>query len=68
MTVENFRYEVRKGLRFEFGKNWKNFLKSLNEERIKQAELSLKTMLDVDSLDGKTFLDKIGRASCRERV
>ncbi|MFL2814783.1 MAG: class I SAM-dependent methyltransferase [Candidatus Puniceispirillales bacterium] len=62
MTVENFRFEVRKGLRFEFGKNWKSFLKSLNEERVKQAELSLKTMLDVDSLDGKTFLD-IGSGS-----
>ena len=62
MTVEGFRDEVRKGQRFEFGKNWKRFLKSLNEERIKQAELSLKTMLDVDRLDGKTFLD-IGSGS-----
>jgi 2-polyprenyl-3-methyl-5-hydroxy-6-metoxy-1,4-benzoquinol methylase len=43
--------------RFEFGKNWQRFLSVLDEERIAQAELSLKLMLGVDSLQGKTFLD-----------
>ena len=57
MSIEQFRKEVSKGQRFEFGKNWKNFLTTLNEKRIKQAEVSLKTMLEVDSLDEKTFLD-----------
>lgn len=49
--------EVRSGERFEFGKNWALFLRSLNEERIAAAELSLKRMLEVESLSGKTFLD-----------
>ena len=62
MNVEQFRKEVSTGKRFEFGKNWKKFLTSLNEERIKQAEVSLKTMLDVESLEGKSFLD-IGSGS-----
>ncbi len=44
-------------LRFEFGKNWRNFLSSLNEERINEAERSVKNMLDVSNLKGKTFLD-----------
>lgn len=57
MSVEQFREEVSKGQRFEFGKNWKNFLTILNDERIKQAEISLKTMLNVEGLEGKTFVD-----------
>lgn len=42
-------------LRFEFGENWSNFLQYLNEERIVQAEKSLKEGLG--SLKDKTFLD-----------
>ena len=60
ITVEVIAHNA--GKRFEFGKNWKKFLTSLNEERIKQAEVSLKTMLDVESLEGKSFLD-IGSGS-----
>lgn len=48
--------------RFQFGKNWRNFLSVLNEERISQAEQSLKEMLEMDSLAEKTFLD-IGSGS-----
>ena len=44
-------------LRFEFGKNWKNFLSVLNEERISEAEKSLREMLECDDLNGKSFLD-----------
>lgn len=54
--------EVEKGERFEFGKNWSRFLSLLNDERIKEAENSLKRMLEVESLEGKTFLD-IGSGS-----
>lgn len=54
--------EVAKGQRFEFGKNWSRFLSVLNDERIVEAEKSLKEMLGVDSLVGKTFLD-IGSGS-----
>ena len=43
--------------RFEFGKNWGRFLRLLNDNRIQVAEDSLKTMLDVETLKGKTFLD-----------
>ncbi len=49
--------EVESGERFEFGRNWSLFLKTLNEERISRAEQSLKEMLGTDSLQGKTFLD-----------
>jgi 2-polyprenyl-3-methyl-5-hydroxy-6-metoxy-1,4-benzoquinol methylase len=54
--------EEKSELRFEFGKNWKNFLESLDENRIQEAENSLKNMLDLSTLKGKTFLD-IGSGS-----
>ena len=49
--------ELNPGKRFEFGKNWQRFLSVLNEERIMEAEKSLKQMLNVDDLIGKAFLD-----------
>lgn len=48
--------------RFEFGANWNNYLKILDEERILEAENSLKKMLNVETLSGKSFLD-IGSGS-----
>ena len=54
--------EVERGERFEFGKNWQSFLKHLDEERIRRAELSLLEMLKLPDLSGKTFLD-IGSGS-----
>jgi 2-polyprenyl-3-methyl-5-hydroxy-6-metoxy-1,4-benzoquinol methylase len=48
--------------RFGFGENWRRFLDVLDDDRIRVAEESLKTMLDVDSLAGKSFLD-IGSGS-----
>src|SRR5690242_13467020 len=54
--------EVREGKRFEFGKNWARFLQVLDEERIQQAVRSLKQMLEVENLEGKSFLD-IGSGS-----
>lgn len=54
--------EVASGERFEFGKNWAAFLSVLDDERIATAEQSLKTMLEVENLEGKTFLD-IGSGS-----
>ncbi len=54
--------EIEKGERFEFGKNWSAFLSVLDEERIAKAEESLKEMLEVSTLEGKTFLD-IGSGS-----
>ena len=54
--------EVASGERFEFGKNWNRFLGLLDDERILAAEASLKKMLGVESLEGKSFLD-IGSGS-----
>ena len=54
--------EVENGERFEFGKNWNAFLSVLDDERIAKAEQSLREMLDVESLEGKTFID-IGSGS-----
>jgi len=44
-------------LRFKFGENWTNFLSILSDERIADARRSLLTMLDVATLEGRTFLD-----------
>jgi 2-polyprenyl-6-hydroxyphenyl methylase/3-demethylubiquinone-9 3-methyltransferase len=49
--------EVESGDRFEFGENWARFLSELSEDRIAAAVASLKKMLGVDSLEGKSFLD-----------
>ena len=54
--------EIARGDRFQFGQNWSQFLSAIDEERIQLAESSLKEMLEVDSLAGKTFLD-IGSGS-----
>ena len=53
----NFQAEVASGQRFEFGKNWRRFLSVLDDERVAEAERSLRDMLDVETLAGKTFLD-----------
>lgn len=49
--------EVEEGERFEFGANWAQFLKVLNDDRMRLAEQSLVKMLGVSDLDGKRFLD-----------
>ncbi|MGB1547062.1 MAG: glycosyltransferase [Alphaproteobacteria bacterium] len=43
--------------RFAFGDNWAHFLSQLDERRVRLAEASLKDMLGVETLQGKTFLD-----------
>ncbi len=54
--------EIQDGERFSFGENWARFLTTLNDERIAEAELSLKSMLEIDDLKEKRFLD-IGSGS-----
>src|SRR5919107_5417968 len=44
-------------MRFAFGRNWQRFLAVVDEKRIAEAERSLRTMLALDSLEGRTFLD-----------
>jgi 2-polyprenyl-3-methyl-5-hydroxy-6-metoxy-1,4-benzoquinol methylase len=43
--------------RFEFGENWTRFLEVLDDERIAEAERSLKELLRTSSLDGSSFVD-----------
>ena len=61
-TESKFATEVSQGDRFEFGKNWQKFLSVLSDERINEAEKSLKETLGYETLSGKTFLD-IGSGS-----
>ena len=49
--------EQNRGERFAFGANWSRFLAIVDESRIRQAERSLCTMLGVDGLHHKRFLD-----------
>ena len=49
--------DVKKGDRFEFGKNWSSFLRVLDDERIAEACGSLDHMLGSGFLTGKAFLD-----------
>jgi len=42
---------------FSFGKNWQKFLVSLNDDRIKTAEDSIKEFLKCDNLKSFSFLD-----------
>jgi 2-polyprenyl-3-methyl-5-hydroxy-6-metoxy-1,4-benzoquinol methylase len=60
--VDHHADEVARGERFEFGKNWARFLTHLDDERIAQAEQSLREMLRRHRLDGLRFLD-IGSGS-----
>ena len=57
MAVSANKSEVQKAARFEFGDNWRHFLRSVDEEVIEQAQRSLGGMLKLDVIPGKTFLD-----------
>ncbi len=49
--------EAAPGVPFAFGRNWRNFLGHLGEERIRAAVRSLSALLSAESLGGKRFLD-----------
>ncbi len=53
----SYEDEVKSGQRFRFGKNWSRFLSVLDDVRIEEAVASLKKMLEVETLEGKSFLD-----------
>ena len=53
----DYASEVAEGRRFEFGKNWAKFLRELDETRITEAVDSLRDMLEVEDLEGRSFLD-----------
>src|SRR5258708_20983132 len=49
--------EILGGKRFAFGENWARFLALLDDQRIRDAEESLQSKLEVENLAGKSFLD-----------
>jgi len=51
--------EIAAGDRFEFGKNWTNFLRTIDDGHIQQAMRSIQHLLNStgQELAGKTFLD-----------
>jgi 2-polyprenyl-6-hydroxyphenyl methylase/3-demethylubiquinone-9 3-methyltransferase len=49
--------EILGGKRFAFGENWARFLALLDDQRIRDAEESLRSKLEVETLAGKSFLD-----------
>src|ERR1700722_16009271 len=61
LTAEHAR-DIEAGERFEFGRNWSEFLRLLNQDRIDSAEKSLKQMLGMENLEGRSFVD-IGSGS-----
>jgi 2-polyprenyl-3-methyl-5-hydroxy-6-metoxy-1,4-benzoquinol methylase len=57
VELQEHSVEVASGERFEFGKNWASFLKTVDDQRVDEAKKSLTAMLDSVDLKGKTFLD-----------
>lgn len=55
--MSQWEEERSRGERFAFGQNWRSFLETLDEGRIREAEKSLQDMLGLDSLAGRSFLD-----------
>ena len=55
--MNSFGQDIAAGRRFEFGRNWSRFLRVLDDERIQEATKSLQEMLDIERLDGLSFLD-----------
>ena len=49
--------EIDQGERFAFGSNWSEFLKVLDDDRIAEAEKSLRRFLGVEDLKDQSFLD-----------
>lgn len=55
--MTNNNDKTNTNLRFEFGKNWKQFLQLIDDNRIEQAKKSLSEMLELKNFEGKSFLD-----------
>lgn len=56
--MQNMKAEnAELGDRFSFGKNWQSFIKRMNDDRIHEAQESLKKNLGIEDLNGKVFLD-----------
>ncbi|MBI4965543.1 MAG: class I SAM-dependent methyltransferase [Desulfomonile tiedjei] len=48
---------MNQDLSFSFGRNWRNFLKSFDRERLRIAEASLREFLNLPDLKGRSFVD-----------
>jgi 2-polyprenyl-3-methyl-5-hydroxy-6-metoxy-1,4-benzoquinol methylase len=57
LAPSRYEDEIARGERFEFGRNWRQFLRVLDEARIQRAEDALRSMLRQSSLRDQTFLD-----------
>ncbi len=58
MESELYEHSYQDPRHFSFGKNWKDFLHTLNQKRIEKAEQSLTDFLGgKESVSGKTFID-----------
>jgi 2-polyprenyl-6-hydroxyphenyl methylase/3-demethylubiquinone-9 3-methyltransferase len=57
MAAVDFSAQVAAGARFEFGENWASFFRSLDDQRIAEAEASLRAMLGRERLTGLAFVD-----------
>ncbi len=58
MKHETYESAYKDPRHFSFGKNWQNFLKNLNDEKINEAKKSLVEFLGgEDKIKGKTFVD-----------
>lgn len=60
--MPDMQQAVRDEIRFGFGKNWRAFVANVDDDRIREAEKSLRVLLGLEHLEGKTFLD-IGSGS-----
>jgi len=58
MKNEIYEDAYKKSNHFSFGKNWQDFLKTLNNEKIEEAKKSLVDFLDgEENIKDKTFID-----------
>jgi 2-polyprenyl-6-hydroxyphenyl methylase/3-demethylubiquinone-9 3-methyltransferase len=57
MEVSKHSDEVNDGKRFEFGANWDNFLRQVDEKRIMTAVQSLQEFFGKDNFNGLRFID-----------
>jgi 2-polyprenyl-3-methyl-5-hydroxy-6-metoxy-1,4-benzoquinol methylase len=61
-TNDSWSAEVRSGQRFRFGANWQRFVAQLTDDQMERARASMRELLGLDDLTGRSFLD-IGMGS-----
>jgi 2-polyprenyl-3-methyl-5-hydroxy-6-metoxy-1,4-benzoquinol methylase len=57
MKMSDIKIEISKKKRFEFGRNWLNFVNRIDDKIISQAKVSLLSSLPLENLKEKSFLD-----------